>query len=191
MFERFTQDARDVVTGATEAARSLGHAWVGSEHLLLAAVSLPDDEVADALRHLGLTPETVSRALLDELGSHHDDTAALRDLGIDLEAVRRRVEERFGEGALDHPPTTGGLRRLLPRRTGRSERHVPFTREGKKVLELALREALRLQSREIGAGHLVLGMLRAGGMTSRVLSRANVFPGDARRAVGDVLRKAA
>ena len=36
MLERFTGDARGVVTGAREGALRLGHDWIGCEHLLLA-----------------------------------------------------------------------------------------------------------------------------------------------------------
>ena len=32
-----------------------------------------------------------------------DDAAALRSLGIDLDAIRDAVERQFGEGALDGP----------------------------------------------------------------------------------------
>jgi HEPN domain-containing protein len=38
--------------------------------------------------------------------------------------------------------------------------HIPFAKQGKKVLELSLREALRLKSREIDSGHVLLGILR-------------------------------
>src|SRR4051794_27584593 len=36
MFERFTEDARDVVRLAADEARELSHARIGTEHLLLA-----------------------------------------------------------------------------------------------------------------------------------------------------------
>jgi len=39
MFERFTEEARDLVVRAVEHAIRLGHRYVGPEHILLAAVS--------------------------------------------------------------------------------------------------------------------------------------------------------
>ena len=39
MFERFTQEAREVVVLAQEEARALGHNYIGTEHLLLALVA--------------------------------------------------------------------------------------------------------------------------------------------------------
>ena len=38
--------------------------------------------------------------------------------------------------------------------------HLPFTPGAKKVLELSLREALRLDDRDIDSGHILLGLLR-------------------------------
>ena len=38
--------------------------------------------------------------------------------------------------------------------------HLPFTADAKKVLELALREAIRTRSKVIRPGHLLLGVLR-------------------------------
>jgi ATP-dependent Clp protease ATP-binding subunit ClpA len=186
MFERFTRGAREVVVGAQAGARTLGHGWIGTEHLLLATVSRRDD-VGSTLGALGLTREAVRDALTEQLGAGHDDSTALRDLGIDLEAVRRRVEERFGAGALD-APRQKKARRRGPLGLGQ---HVPFTREAKKALELSLREALATGAKEIRVEHLVLGVLRAGGLATAVVARVGVRPDDVRRAVVERLGRAA
>jgi ATP-dependent Clp protease ATP-binding subunit ClpC len=39
MFERFTESARIVVTGAQDEARQLGTGYIGTEHLLLALLN--------------------------------------------------------------------------------------------------------------------------------------------------------
>ena len=101
MFERFTDAARAAVVGAQTEARALGHGWIGTEHLLLAVVQDPDRPVARQLAGLGLTHDRLHAEVVTTLGGHHDDGSALRDLGIDLDAVRARVEEQFGPGALD------------------------------------------------------------------------------------------
>ena len=46
MFERFTENAREVVRQAQREARELHHESVGTEHLLLALLRLPDDAAA-------------------------------------------------------------------------------------------------------------------------------------------------
>lgn len=46
-----------------------------------------------------------------------------------------------------------------PKRS-RKTKHLPFADDNKKVLELALREAIRAESRKIGSEHILLGLLR-------------------------------
>jgi ATP-dependent Clp protease ATP-binding subunit ClpC len=70
MFERFTDQARRVVTLAQEEARMLRHNRIGTEHLLLGLIQVDDGVAAQAL----------------EL------------LGISLTAVREQVEETIGQG---------------------------------------------------------------------------------------------
>jgi len=195
MFERFTDEARCVVVLAQEEARSLGHAWIGSGHLLLAG-SLDDTPVARALREVGLTPDRLRAALREMLsGDAVADEAALREVGVDLEQVRRRMAEAFGPGWVDQRP--GGVsrrtsrwwkRRRARRRAGR---HIPFTADARRSLERALREALELRSRVIGAEHVVLGALRDGSDALPVVRRLAVDPADVRRAVLAARRGAA
>ena len=59
MLERFTGDARGVVTGARESALRLGHDWIGCEHLLL-ALATTGGEVGVMLRGQGITAERIT-----------------------------------------------------------------------------------------------------------------------------------
>jgi len=108
MFERFTPEARAVVIQANEHARRLGHRYVGGEHLLLAAVGagLPASAVLAA--H-GVTPERVEEEIVRRVGLGAGaglfagvDSDALACIGIDLDAVRARIEASFGPRALAH-----------------------------------------------------------------------------------------
>jgi Clp amino terminal domain, pathogenicity island component len=90
------------------------------------------------------------------LGLLHEDSGvaarALESLGVSLEAVRAQVEEIIGRGK--EAPSG----------------HVPFTPRSKKVLELALREALLLDHNYIGTEHILLGLVREGeGVAAQVL----------------------
>ena len=199
MFERFTQDARRVVVGAQDEARGLGHGWIGTEHLLLAALRDEGSPVAAALRGVGLTAGTVRTEVRRLLGPV-DDGAALAGIGIDLDQVRRRVEDRFGPGALDDASVRTGPRWSLRRLGGRSPAasrapapgsgHIPFTRRAKTSLELALREAVATGSREIRTEHLVLGLMREAGLAARAVSRLGVPPETVRRTMLDLDRAA-
>jgi ATP-dependent Clp protease ATP-binding subunit ClpC len=54
MFERFTDEARQIVVQAQAEARELGHNWIGTEHLLLALAGDQGAAAADVLESLGL-----------------------------------------------------------------------------------------------------------------------------------------
>ena len=171
MFERFTEPARRSVVLAQEEARRLRHNYLGTEHLLLGVLGVAGAAGARALEQLGLGSEMVRADVTriigigpERLGA--DDAEALRTLGIELEEIRRRVEEEFGPGALEWPPTT--CRHTDVRApTGR----VPFTPRAKKVLELGLREAVHMRTGHIGTEHIVLGIVREGdGIAMRILN---------------------
>ncbi|MCC3651004.1 peptidase [Streptomyces sp. S07_1.15] len=199
MFERFTRQARQVVIQAQEETRNLGHPAVGSEHLLLAALSRRDDPAAAALSRLGVTAgscRTEVERLTDRGGSGlgPDDAESLRSLGIDPDEIRSRAEAAFGPGALDpkpeKPEPARGLRRLVPvrraRRGGgsRSGGHLAFTPRAKKALERSLREALSLEDRHIGTEHVLLGLLNPEDkVTTTVLRRLGTEPDTARATV--------
>ncbi|MGH3620671.1 MAG: Clp protease N-terminal domain-containing protein, partial [Sciscionella sp.] len=117
------------------------------------------------------------------------DAAALRSIGIDLNAVRRSIEESFGPGALDSPPercTHRGPRRRIQRG------HIPFTPRSKKVLKLSLREALHLHHSHVGTEHVLLGLLREGhGIATRALTEMGVDPARIRAHLMTEIRRTA
>lgn len=180
MFERFTHRARESVVLAQDEARHLRHGYIGTEHLLLGILRQDTGVGARTLQRLGVTLEGIRSDVLRLLeapglgigaGEDEGDAEALQTIGIDLEEVRRRVEEAFGPGALDRK------RRGRPRgrRGSRCETafggRIPFTPRAKKALELSLREAVRMGDHHIGTEHLLLGLVREGeGVAVRLLS---------------------
>jgi ATP-dependent Clp protease ATP-binding subunit ClpA len=170
MFERFTAAARECVTGAQQQARELHHTSIGTEHLLLSLLAARDRPPAQIMAELGLD-HAKAVAAVKRLGTDDLDADALGTIGIDLGAVREKVEATFGPGALDNPAG----RRKAP--TG----HIPFTAQAKKALELSLREAIRLKHNHIADGHIALGLIREGeGLAMRVITDAGIS--------GDTLR---
>src|ERR687889_769849 len=94
---------------------------------------------------------------------------ALGSLNVTLDEVREQVESIVGYGE----EGTGG--------------QAPFTPRSKKVLELALREALQLGHNYIGTEHILLGLVRESeGVAARVLSNLDVDPDKVR---GEVVRR--
>ncbi|SNT29440.1 Clp amino terminal domain-containing protein, pathogenicity island component [Asanoa hainanensis] len=199
MFERFTDRARAVVKGAVAESQALRHDKVGTEHLLLAMLDNEPDGAGGGvagrvLREAGVTADDVRTRIETHVGRRalgDADAEALRQIGIDLEAVRRAVEASFGKGAL-RPPTRAHSRGLFGFRRRRYLAGGPFSPRAKKVLELSLREALRLKQKHIGTEHVLLGLIREGeGLGVLVLTEAGVEVGDLRNRIEAEIRAAA
>jgi ATP-dependent Clp protease ATP-binding subunit ClpC len=91
-------------------------------------------------------------------------------MGISLAGVRQQVEEIIGRG--QQAPS------------GR----IPFTPPTKKVLELSLREALRLGHNYVGTEHILLALIREGeGVAAQVLVRVGADLDRVRQQVIEVL----
>ncbi|MFG1609994.1 Clp protease N-terminal domain-containing protein [Actinoplanes sp. NPDC049265] len=186
MFERFTHAAREAVVGAQHEARELGQAPIGTQHVLLSLLADRDSALARALAadgvdHAFVRAEIVRRVPADAAPDNAavadrdaEDREALKAIGIDLDKVRKAIEESFGPGALHLPRSTTPKRRGLFGRFYASG-HIPFTPRNKKVLELSLREAIRLKHDHIAPEHIALGMIREGeGLAVQILTERGV-----------------
>jgi Clp amino terminal domain, pathogenicity island component len=136
-----------------------------------AAVALAQG-AARRLRHHHIGTEHLLLGLLGE--GNGLAAQALAEVGVTEAAAESAVVEEIGYGEDDGPG------------------HIPFTPRSKKVLELSLREALRLGDSQIGTEHVLLGLLREGeGMAITVLERLGVDGDRLRAAVTRLLGDAA
>jgi hypothetical protein len=79
--------------------------------------------------------------------------AALRRLGVEYGGVRGHVEDIIGIG------------------DSKRTNHIAFTPRTKKVIELAAREAIRLQHDQVRTEHLLLALIREGqGVAPQILN---------------------
>ena len=130
---RVTECAQQAVLHARGEAGRLGQDRIGTEHLLLAL--LRDQECLA--------------------------TAILGERGVEVEALRRRVEQSAGPGKGDRPVTDDVLE---------PGRHLPMTKPVTLVFGLAAREARELEQDRVGTEHLLLGLAREGdGVAARAL----------------------
>ena len=128
-------------------------------------VVLAQDE-ARTLKHNYIGTEHILLGLLRE----EEGLAArvLDTLDITVEEVRAQVARIVGQG---DEVTTG---------------QIPFTPRAKKVLELALREALSLGHNYIGTEHILLGLVRENeGVAARILLD---FDADAEKIRNEIIR---
>jgi ATP-dependent Clp protease ATP-binding subunit ClpA len=116
-----------------------------------------------ARRVVVLSQEEARRLHHNYIGTEHILLALLREkegiagrvltgFGMSLDGVRLEVVAMVGEGQHEGP------------------QRIPFTPRAKKVLELALREALQLKHNYIGTEHILLGLIREGdGVAAKIL----------------------
>ncbi|MBA2310721.1 MAG: Clp protease [Pseudonocardiales bacterium] len=163
MFERFTKSARETVTHAQQEARDRKHGHIGTEHLLVALFNVPHGVAAEVLDELGVTKADIDADIERAVGAcpglSDRDSEALRTIGINLDEVRRQIEDVFGPGALDRGSDRHRRRRGSREKGGPGR--MPFTPRSKKALELSLRQAINIGDNYIGTEHLLLGLLTA------------------------------
>ena len=173
MFERFTDEARQVVVRAQEEARELRARQIDPVHLLL-ALSRDAGRGGQVLRAAGADHAAVREA---RQRSHGElDADALAAVGIDLDQVRAAAEAAFGPGALDRGRARSG--------------HLPFADGSKRALEEALRHVLqsklRRRARVIDSGAVLAGLLAVDDpVVTRVLRQLGTDADQLRGRLGD------
>jgi len=130
MRNNFTNRVQKVIRYSKEEAMRLGHDYIGTEHLLL-----------------GILKEGEGIAV-----------KILRNLGVDLEKLKHRIEEASGPA--------GGMMTLG---------NLPLSKRAEKVLKITYLEAKNFKSDIIGTEHLLLSLLKEKeGLAAQVLMSFNV-----------------
>lgn len=182
-FTEFTARARELIRDAGERARSLGHRWIGCEHLLL-ALAANDGPAGEVLRGHGVTVPRIEKCILAMVGRGRGeglfdslDREALASVGIDLDTVRNTIERSFGPTAF-RPLPAGPPRRLphrfLPRLPRRRHRSGLFTKRARNTLSGAARAA-RSDRILVDVDHLALRLVTMhGGAVRGILNALEV-----------------
>ena len=128
--KRFTDRARTAVMNAQTVAQEHRHNYIGTEHLLLGLFVAEDGNLA---------------------------VRALKDLGVEREAVERLVDERIPRGGAE---VTGVL---------------PFTPRARQAVADAVGEALKLGHNYVGTEHMLLALRQIEeGIAAQVLAAQDV-----------------
>jgi ATP-dependent Clp protease ATP-binding subunit ClpC len=165
VFEKKTNLAKRSLTYAQDEAITLGHDFIGTEHLLLGLIRVREGVAGELLHSYAITLERARAEALRVLEAAgvpatggREATEALAAIGIDVDEIRRRADDTFGPGRFYFP------------RPG-------FTMRAKTVLELAQREAEALGHDAVGPEHLLLAMLTEGqGVGVQVITALGVDP---------------
>jgi ATP-dependent Clp protease ATP-binding subunit ClpA len=94
-FDRFSVPARQVMAQAQEEARSLGHNYLGTEHVLVALASQPQGAAAAVLAALSVDHEALRGAVVRIIGRG----SALACGSMQMTPRLKRVLERAGKEA--------------------------------------------------------------------------------------------
>ena len=187
-FERFARNARVAVMLAQEEARELCDREIGSA--ALASRYSAASSRGPLVGIDGLWPDR--RGDAGQVGPKHPLVISRSTRTPTHSALSASIYGRFatawpalfGADAFDNALSRSGRRR---RRRG----HISFSRDAKKVLELALREALAHKDDEIRCEHLLLGILGSGDRAAIALITEHVYTAQLRAAVVKLLEKAA
>ncbi|MHB8841184.1 MAG: ATP-dependent Clp protease ATP-binding subunit [Candidatus Aquicultor sp.] len=137
-----SESAQEALNLAANEAVRLDFDYVGTEHLIL-----------------GLSRERIGSRIL-------------MDLGINLDGLRKEVEDLIGRGK------------------GAAEKEIPLSPRSKRALELALEEARSAGEKFIGSEHLLLGLVREDeGIAAQVLKRHGIDYGRAKQEVMNMAGK--
>jgi ATP-dependent Clp protease ATP-binding subunit ClpA len=141
------------------------------------------ERFTDRARRVVVLAQEEARGLKHNyIGTEHILLGLLRE----GDGVAARVLDRFGV-------TPAGTREEVTARVGEGNQEppkkIPFTPRAKKVLELALREALKLSHNYIGTEHILLGLIQEGdGVAAQILAEHAANLTVVREAVLDVLQ---
>lgn len=154
---RLNAEGRKVIEQAVDEARRLNHHYVGTEHILLALVGMPESAAGRVLWTLGIAVEevrTYTVEIMSQSSRYQDSTTAQR--------AERSTEFMWH------------MRKMSDKARDR-DRFDRFDEQARKILALAQEEAQRFQHNYIGTEHLLLGLVRLGDSTAgRVLNSLGV-----------------
>ena len=192
MFERFTDQARQVVVLAQEEARLMRHGHIGTEHLLVGLARVGDDVATPMLADHGLTPEKTRAEVVAIIGVGNVEpggqlpfTPAAHDA---LEATLRESLELGHDRVEPAHLLLGVLRQRdsVARRVlaGAGAHPTESREEVERRLAETTDEALPRRS-PLADGELLLQILERGGAVAAWLRERGVDEQAVRRMLGE------
>jgi ATP-dependent Clp protease ATP-binding subunit ClpA len=149
-----TEAAKKVVAEAVEAARGFKHDYVGTEHLLIALLAVPETIASTVLTEQGLTHLSVRDKVTEILGQTPGPNPNVHPLPL--------VGETMGQ--FDNPirqPEDGDAPKVIDDLSPqeRAELFGSFSPDGHWIIEYGDREARRRKHEYFGTEHLLYGIV--------------------------------
>ena len=87
IFENFTTRANMAIENTIEAARQLGHGYIGTEHLLLGLCQTGDSMAARTLSKFGISDTLILNKIAEEIGTGVPTNLSLQDVTPRLKRI--------------------------------------------------------------------------------------------------------
>src|SRR5215218_5398213 len=175
MYERFTEEARQVIVLAQEEARCLGHGYIGTEHLLLGLIGEGAGPASRAFARLGVTVEAAREQVAADVPP--DDEAPRRQLPFTPRAkgtLEAALRQALGLGE-DYIGTEHMLLALLIERDARTASILSSLGCPPELLrDTVLAETAR--KRPDDDGDALLALAAAGGTAAAALAELGITP---------------
>ncbi len=146
----FTPRAKRVLEFSLEEARTLGHQYIGTEHLLLGLIRLGEGVAARVLDNLGIDLNDIERKLRKYIGDRKNQNLFSQD-----DNYYQKNEDSYQK---------------------ENSHFELFSEKSLKVLMLAQEEVRRLSHNKVGTESLLLGLLgERTGTAAKVLNSCGVY----------------
>jgi len=152
----FDENAKQIIELAYKEARDVRHTFIGSAHMVLAILKLPDTKACQILNSVGVDYEGYSKKFLEKLAE--DEKKANEPESIQAYSVKTRQK------------TPGYVESFS--KSGMWER---FTSSAKRVIKHAHEEAVHFHNDSVDLDHMLLGLLKDENLFAvKVLKRMDI-----------------
>ena len=167
-----TSRAKQVMEIALEEQRDFKHNFLGTEHLLLALLTVEGSVAFDVFRKCGIELEQAREEVLNLLGSGLDSEEGQPSSRI---AQQESVNQRKSRNSEQKKKRRERSKKLRARKKLKSSMYERFTDRARRVMQLANQEAQRFNHEYIGTEHILLGLVKEGsGVACNVLTNLEV-----------------
>ena len=94
-FNGFTEKANKALNLAVESAESLGHTYIGSEHMILGLLKEGSGVAAEVLTKLGVRADTMESTIRQKVGSGSQTRLTIDDFTPRTSSLRGRTKHEY------------------------------------------------------------------------------------------------
>ena len=113
MQKRFTEQAKNALALAAEAAQSLSHSYIGTEHILLGLLAQKEGTAGKVLEEFGVEPKKLLELIEKLIAPSEDTDVLLEETNSDYSPRARKVIDNASAEADEESRSLAGTEHLL------------------------------------------------------------------------------